>query len=35
MATEMETLVIGDCLLNKRKQDPATVVDYKDQFDLD
>jgi carbamoyltransferase len=35
MATEMETLVIGDCLLEKRQQDPATVVDYKDHFELD
>ena len=35
MATEIETLVIGDCLLDKRQQDPATVVDYKDQFELD
>jgi carbamoyltransferase len=35
MGTEMETLVIGNCLLDKRQQDPAIVVDYKDQFGLD
>jgi carbamoyltransferase len=35
MGTEMETLVIGNCLLDKRQQDPTMAVDYRDQFGLD
>ena len=35
MGTEMETLVIGNCLLNKVDQDPALKIDYKDKFELD
>ena len=35
MGTEMETLVVGNCLLAKDDQDPALQVDYKDKFDLD
>ena len=35
MGTEMETLVIGNCLLNKMEQDTALMVDYKHTFDLD
>jgi len=35
MGTEMETLVIGNCLLNKAEQDTALMVDYKHTFDLD
>jgi carbamoyltransferase len=35
MGTEMETLVIGDCLLAKSDQDPALAKDYKDKFELD
>ena len=32
MATEMETLVVGNCLLRKNRQDPSLARDYKDQF---
>jgi carbamoyltransferase len=35
MGTEMETLVIGDCILEKDRQDPALAEDYKAAFDLD
>jgi carbamoyltransferase len=35
MGTEMETLVVGNCLLRKDRQDPALALDYKDAFDLD
>ena len=35
MGTEMETLVIGNCLLRKEEQDAALAEDYKDRFDLD
>ena len=35
MGTEMETLVIGNCLLNKMDQDTSLMADYKHRFDLD
>jgi len=35
MGTEMETLVIGDCILHKDQQDPALAQDYKSNFELD
>jgi carbamoyltransferase len=35
MGTEMETLVAGNCVLSKEKQDPALARSYKDEFDLD
>ena len=35
MGCEMETLVVGNCILRKADQDPALAVDYKDKFDLD
>ncbi|MEZ5817924.1 MAG: carbamoyltransferase [Hyphomicrobiaceae bacterium] len=35
MGTEMETLVIGNCVLAKADQDPALAEDYKSKFDLD
>jgi carbamoyltransferase len=35
MGCEMETLVVGNCILDKRDQDPALKIDYKDQFELD
>ena len=35
MGTQMETLVAGDCLLQKDQQDPALAKDYKDKFELD
>lgn len=35
MGCEMETLVVGNCVLEKREQDPALRIDYKDKFELD
>ncbi len=35
MGTEMETLVIGDCVLSKNGQNPALAQDYKSEFELD
>lgn len=35
MGTEIETLVIGNCYLQKDKQDPALQLDYKEAFELD
>ena len=35
MGTEIEVLVVGDCLLVKEDQDPRLKRDYKDAFELD
>jgi carbamoyltransferase len=35
MGTEIEMLVIGDCVLRKEDQDPKLRRDYKDMFELD
>lgn len=35
MGCEMETLVVGNCILDKRDQDSALKIDYKDKFELD
>jgi len=35
MGTEMDALVVGNCLLLKEDQDPELKRDYKDAFDLD
>ncbi len=35
MGTEMDVLVIGNCVMYKEEQDPALALDYKDQFELD
>jgi len=35
MGTEIEVLVVGDCLLRKERQDPALKLDYSNAFDLD
>jgi carbamoyltransferase len=35
MGCEMETLVVGDCVLHKSNQDQSLAVDYKDKFELD
>jgi len=35
MGTDVEVLVVGDCLLKKEDQDPALKLDYKDAFELD
>lgn len=35
MGTEMDTLVIGDCILEKGRQNSRLAEDYSNQFDLD
>jgi carbamoyltransferase len=35
MGSEIELLVVGNCLLCKEDQDPALKLDYKDAFELD
>lgn len=35
MGTEIETLVVGNCYLQKQQQDPALLYDYKSAFELD
>ena len=35
MGTEMETLVVGNCVLRKDRQNMALAEDYKDKFELD
>ena len=35
MGTGMETLVIGNCILSKDRQDPALAKNYESAFDLD
>jgi carbamoyltransferase len=35
MGTEMDTLVIGNCILDKAEQDPALRISYVNQFEPD
>ena len=35
MGSDIETLVVGNCVLAKDAQDPALKVDYKNAFELD
>jgi carbamoyltransferase len=35
MGTEIDLLVVGNCMLHKRDQDPALAVDYRGQFEPD
>ena len=35
MGSDIETLVIGNCVLHKEQQNPALRVDYKHAFELD
>ncbi len=35
MGTEMDTLVVGNCILRKNQQNAALAEDYKDKFELD
>ena len=35
MGTEMDKLVIGNCFLDKKKQNKNLEKDYKNQFELD
>ncbi len=35
MGTEMDFLVVGNCILHKEDQDPALLKDYKNAYELD
>ncbi len=35
MGTDLDMLVVGDCVLRKEDQDPALAQDYKEAFELD
>jgi carbamoyltransferase len=35
MGSDIEVLVVGNCILKKEDQDPALRLDYKDTFELD
>ena len=35
MGSEIEVLVVGNCFLEKERQDPALKIDYKDTFEPD
>ena len=35
MGTELDYLVIGDCILDKSKQDTKLKKDYTKEFELD
>jgi carbamoyltransferase len=35
MGTEIEMLVIGNCILQKEWQNPNLVLNYRDAFDPD
>ena len=35
MGTELDVLVVGNCILRKEDQDPALKLDYSDNFELD
>jgi carbamoyltransferase len=35
MGSDIELLVIGNCLLRKEEQNPALKLDYKEAFELD
>ena len=35
MGSEIETLFVGNCVLQKERQNPALKLDYKHAFELD
>jgi len=35
MGNEIELLVVGNCMLRKKEQNPALKIDYKDEFEPD
>ena len=35
MGTEMDVLVVGNCILRKEEQNPELLLDYKNEFELD
>ena len=35
MGTEIEFLVVGNCIMRKEDQDPSLIKDYKNAYELD
>jgi carbamoyltransferase len=35
MGTELDLLVVGNCVLKKEQQDSALIEDYKEKYELD
>lgn len=35
MGTEMDVLVVGNCIMRKHEQDPELMIDYRNSFKLD
>ena len=35
MGTELDYLIIGNCILDKKNQNPKLKKDYKGEFELD
>jgi carbamoyltransferase len=35
MGTELDVLVVGNCVLRKEQQDKTLVEDYKEKYELD
>jgi carbamoyltransferase len=35
MGTEIELLVVGNCMLRKEEQEPSLKLDYRNRFELD
>jgi carbamoyltransferase len=35
MGTELDLLVVGDCVLWKEQQDKSLIEDYKEKYELD
>ena len=35
MGTDLDVLVIGNCVLRKEQQDKSLTEDYKDKYELD
>jgi carbamoyltransferase len=35
MGTELDVLVVGNCVLRKENQDKDLIEDYKEKYDLD
>tara|TARA_A100001015_G_scaffold23040_1_gene26091 strand:+ start:357 stop:464 length:108 start_codon:yes stop_codon:yes gene_type:complete len=35
MGTDLDYLVIGNCILEKSKQDQKLILDYKSKFEAD
>jgi len=35
MGTDLDVLVVGNCVLRKEQQDKSLVEDYKEKYELD